>query len=255
MRGRKTIDVPIHKSDSDDRQVEVEPTFEAIPRRTVTQDAIAQIRNLVASGGLMPGQKLPPERRLAEMLGVSRPTLREAIGALTAMGILESQHGSGTYVAKLSAELLTHPLSLILATNGAALQELFEVRLMLEVGAARWAAIRISDSDLRRLGELSTEARHQISNVEAFVDLDIAFHRVIHVASGNAVLAAVMESISILGKESRMHTAQRRDVREGTCREHGDIYHALEDHDSDAAAEAMKAHLQHVRVVIDRSDH
>lgn len=239
---------PIVDGKPDDSQIEPEPTFEAIPRRTLTQDAIAQIRNLVASGGLMPGQKLPPERRLAEMLGVSRPTLREAIGALTAMGILESQQGSGTYVAKLSAELLTHPLSLILATNGAALQDLFEVRLMLEVGAARWAAIRIGDPDLRRLRELSTEARHQISNVEAFVDLDITFHRVIHIASGNAVLAAVMESISILGKESRMHTARGRDVREGTCKQHHNIYHALEIHDPDAAAEAMRTHLQHVRV-------
>lgn len=250
MRARKRLDVPMVEGKSDDLQIEAEPTFEAIPRRTVTQDAIAQIRNLVASGGLMPGQKLPPERRLAEMLGVSRPTLREAIGALTAMGILESQQGSGTYVAKLSAELLTHPLSLILATNGAALQDLFEVRLMLEVGAARWAAIRIGDPDLRRLRELSTEARHQISNVEAFVDLDIAFHRVIHEASGNAVLAAVMESISILGKESRMHTARRSGVRDRTCREHRDIYHALEAHDPDAAAEAMAAHLQHVRAEV-----
>lgn len=247
MRARKSLDPPTIEGKSDD-QIGAEPTFEAIPRRTVTQDAIAQIRNLVASGGLMPGQKLPPERRLAEMLGVSRPTLREAIGALTAMGILESQQGSGTYVAKLSAELLTHPLSLILATNGAALQDLFEVRLMLEVGAARWAAIRIGDPDLHRLRELSTEARYQISNVEAFVDLDITFHRVIHVASGNAVLVAVMESISILSKESRMHTARSSDVREGTCEQHHNIYHALEAHDPDAAAEAMRAHLQHVRV-------
>ena len=250
MRGRKPLDAPILEGKSEDRQIEAEPTFEAIPRRTVTQDAIAQIRNLVASGGLMPGQKLPPERRLAEMLGVSRPTLREAIGALTAMGILESQHGSGTYVAKLSAELLTHPLSLILATNGGALQELFEVRLMLEVGAARAAAIRITDPDLRRLRQLSREGGDQISNVEPFVDLDLAFHRVIHVASGNAVLAAVMESIGLLGKESRMHTAQRLEVREGTCREHREIVRALKAHDPDAAAEAMKAHLEHVRVEV-----
>jgi DNA-binding FadR family transcriptional regulator len=82
------------------------------------------------------------------------------------------------------------------------------------------------------------------------VDDDIAFHHVIHEASGNAVLSALMESVSILGKGSRLLTAQRHEVRERTCREHRQIYLALHKHDSEASAAAMTAHLEHVRTAL-----
>lgn len=226
------------------------PTFETIQRQTVTEQAIRQIRELVTSGRLMPGHKLPSERILSDMLGVSRPSLREAIRALGAMGILEIRQGSGTYVSSLSAELLTHPLSLVLATNERSLQGLFEVRLMLEVGAARSAAGSISDEELNQLATLDRESRDHISELHRFVDDDIAFHHVIHEASGNAVLSALMESVSILGKGSRLLTARREDVRERTCREHLEIYEALRRHDADASAAAMASHLEHVRTAI-----
>jgi len=198
----------------------------------------------------MPGQKLPPERSLSEMLGVSRPSLREAIRALAAMGILEIRQGSGTFVSSLSAELLTHPLSLVLATSSKSLQGLFEVRLMLEVGAARSAAKSISDADLSGLGKLDMESRNHLTDLERFVDDDIAFHHLIHEASGNPVLSALMESLSILGKGSRLITAQRMEVRETTCEEHRRILSALRARDSDASGAAMAQHLEHVRTAL-----
>lgn len=226
------------------------PTFETIQRQSVTEQAIRQIRDLVTSGKLMPGHKLPPERSLSEMLGVSRPSLREAIRALTAMGVLEIRQGSGTYVSSLSAELLTHPLSLVLASNGKSLQGLFEIRLILEVAAARWAASAISDEDLNRLAELDRQSHEHIHDLERFIEDDIAFHHTIHEASANPVLSALMESLSILGKGSRMVTAQRLQVRERTCREHRQIYAALREHDPAASAAAMAGHLEHVRAAL-----
>ena len=230
------------------------PTFETIQRQTVTEQAIRQIRDLVTSGKLMPGHRLPPERSLSEMLGVSRPSLREAIRALTAMGILEIRQGSGTYVSSLSAELLTHPLSLVLASNGKSLQGLFEVRLMLEVAAARWAASVISSEDLNRLAELDRQSHEHIDDLERFIEDDIAFHHTIHEASANPVLSALMESLSILGRGSRLMTAQRMEVRETTCREHRQIYAGLCEHDPDASAAAMAAHLEHVRAALPEAE-
>ncbi|TAN31773.1 FadR family transcriptional regulator [bacterium] len=221
--------------------------FEKIQRRTVPDEAIRQIKALVASGELEPGHKLPSERTLSEMLGLSRPSLREAIRALGALGILEIRQGSGTYVTSLSAELLAHPLSFVLASNIPALQGLFEVRLMLEVGAARSAAARITDADLKRIKTLTSQLPGQIGDLERFIEGDIAFHQMIHEASGNAVLVALMESLVILGKGSRMLTAKRREIRERTLAEHRQIYRALKAHDPDAAAAAMAAHLRHVR--------
>ncbi len=225
----------------------IKPNFEAIQRHSVTEEAIRQVKVLVTSGELAPGQKLPSERDLSEMLGVSRPSLREAVRALGAMGVLEIRQGSGTYVTQLSAEMLTHPLTFILATNIPLLQGLFDVRLMLEVGAAKAAAARISDSDLSRLESLMKELEGRIGDLESFVDGDIAFHRIIHEASGNAVLTALMESVTILGKGSRLLTARRREVRETTWAEHHKIYRALLAHDADGAAKAMAGHLEHVR--------
>src|SRR5262245_42895541 len=126
-------------------------TFEPIERRKVALDAVEQVMNLVARGALQPGQRLPPERVLADQLGVSRPTLREAICALTVLGVLDVTPGAGTYVSRLTPEVLARPLRFMIEANPGSLRELFEFRLQLEVGAAEVAATRINATDIRRL--------------------------------------------------------------------------------------------------------
>jgi GntR family transcriptional regulator, transcriptional repressor for pyruvate dehydrogenase complex len=219
--------------------------FVAISRRKVTADAIQQIVSRIAAGAYLPGQKLPPERELSETLNVSRPTLREVILALGTLGVLETRHGTGTYVSSLGSEGLALPLTLILEVNQGALTDLIQIRLMLEVGAAEAAARNIGDAALAQLGEIRRRAVNAIDDIEAFVDEDIAFHRVIHVASNNGMLLVLMDSLAAVGRRSRLVTARHRDVRESTLGEHEAIHHALSRHSPDAAA-AMKEHLSHV---------
>jgi len=223
--------------------------FVAISRRKVTADAIQQIVSRIASGAYVPGQKLPPERELSETLEVSRPTLRGVILALSTVGVLETRHGRGTYVSSLGSEGLSLPLTLILGVNQRALKDLIQIRLLLEVGATESAARNIGDSALDQLGEIRKRLARSIDDIEAFVDADIAFHRVIHEESNNRMLLALMDSLATVGRQSRLVTAQRRDVRESTLREHEAIHQALARHSPDAA-QAMKKHLSHVALAL-----
>lgn len=225
--------------------------FVTVERRKVTTQAIDQIRRLITSRTFAPGQKLPSERELAELLGVSRPSLREVILALSALGVLESQHGRGTFVSSLSADVLALPLALILEVNQDALRNLFEVRLMLEVGAAESAARQISDLALGDLVEIRARERHALDDIETFVDCDIAFHHAIHEASGNRLLLALMDSLSALGRQSRMITARSRAVRVSTLKEHQRIIVVLRRRDPAAAGVAMRQHLSHVARVLE----
>jgi DNA-binding FadR family transcriptional regulator len=219
--------------------------FVAVKRRKVTTQAIDQIRRLITSRAFAPGQRLPSERELAELLGMSRPSLREVILALSALGVLESQHGRGTFVSSLNADVLALPLTLILEVNKDALLHLLEVRLLLEVGAAESAALRMSEASLGDLAVIRSEEKDALEDIETFVDCDIRFHRVIHEASGNDLLLALMDSLSTLGRQSRLMTASSRAVRNSTLKEHQAIIAALRRRDPAAAGAAMRRHLAH----------
>jgi len=99
--------------------------FQPLARRTYVAEAIRTIKDMILDGRLAPGQRLPPERSLSEALGVSRPTVREAIRSLQAMNILESRHGAGTFVASLSVEELLRPLQFVLSLAEGGLDHLF----------------------------------------------------------------------------------------------------------------------------------
>ena len=220
--------------------------FTTIERQSVTSEAIAQIRESIASGTLKPGQKLPTERVLSERMGTSRPLVREAITALVTLGVLEKRHGSGSYVTSLGSELLAHPFAFILDMNRDALRELFEVRLLLEVGAAEAAARDIGEAALAKLDGLLDTLRSSFDDPGRFLEADTAFHRILHEASDNALLLSLMESLSALIKRSRALTVGRTEVRASTLREHEAIYEALRGHEPEAAGRAMRAHLSHV---------
>jgi GntR family transcriptional repressor for pyruvate dehydrogenase complex len=221
-------------------------SFVAIERQSVVALVIEQIRGLIASGALQPGQRLPSERALSELFGVSRPSVREAIRALGFMGILEIRQGSGTYVASANSESVGDALASLVQTSRETLTHLMEVRIWLEVGGVELAAKRISDEQLAELAEIVKSLRASVDDVHRFVEGDIAFHRVIHEASGNPILASLMLTVSTLGKQSRLITAQQLRVRKSTLREHEHILEALRNHDAIAARRAMREHLKRI---------
>src|SRR5439155_25898864 len=110
--------------------------FQTIRRNAVAHEAIDTIKRMIVRGELQAGQRLPAERDLAAQLGLSRPSLREAIRALIALNILESRHGEGTFVSSLEPDLLTEPIDFVLQVNDGGLRALFEARRVLEAGGA-----------------------------------------------------------------------------------------------------------------------
>ena len=221
----------------------------------MSADAVEQLKRLVATGALAQGERLPPERTLSDLLGVSRSTLREAANALVVMGVLEKRQGSGTYVTELTGEQLAQPFVFALDANPKALRDLFEVRLALETHAAAAAATRADHAQLAAMRDLLvTLAAARDRDIDAFVAADLRFHRLIHEASGNAILLQMMASLGALGRHSRMLTAQDPAIREATVHEHSAILDRLEAHDDLGAAECMRRHLAHVRAELDASE-
>ena len=162
----------------------------------LTDQAITKIKDLIVKGEFAPGARLPKEQELAERLGLSRNSLREAVRALSLVGVLEARQGDGTYVTSLEPELLlagTSFLSDLLA--GPTLRELFEVRRILEPVATALATPRLDDEDFAALAE-SLERMDTADTIQAFIDADVDFHRVIVNACGNATLASLIQNLS-----------------------------------------------------------
>jgi GntR family transcriptional regulator, transcriptional repressor for pyruvate dehydrogenase complex len=221
--------------------------FEPLVRTSFAADAIRTIKHMILDGRLEPGQRLPPERALSEALGVSRPTVREAIRSLQAMNILESRHGAGTFVSSLSVDELLRPLQFVLALSDSALEHLFEVRLLLEPGAAALAAERATDERLQLMRDCVARSYGPELTVDDHLRLDVELHELVVHASDNALLEHLMASISAMGEESRNYTARLPGVQRLTRREHEAIVDAICARSPERARAAMTAHISRIR--------
>src|ERR687894_1608918 len=167
---------------------------------TVSRDALpdqiaARLIGLITQRQLKAGDRLPAERELAASMGVSRSSLREALRALTVLGVTEMRHGTGTYVSSLEPELLVRPLTFVLSLSEHASDQLFEARKVVEPAVAALAAERIDDGTLDLLEACVDRARAAIGDAEAFMATDVELHDAIRVAAENAILGRFMESI------------------------------------------------------------
>ena len=210
------------------------------------QQIVSRLLDLIQQRHLGPGDRLPAERELAASMGVSRSSLREALRALTVLGVTEMRHGAGTYVSSLEPELLVRHLSFVLSLSDQASDQLFEARRVVEPAMAALAARRIDDGTLQLLDACVERARAAIGDAEAFMDTDVELHDAIRVAAENAVLGRFMESIRSLGLASRRRTGARRAVQEQTVKDHRAIVAALRARDPEAASAAMHRHLENV---------
>jgi GntR family transcriptional regulator, transcriptional repressor for pyruvate dehydrogenase complex len=228
--------------------------LEPISRERVANTAIDRIKGLILSGAFGPHDRLPPERELAERLGVSRPTLREAMRALIAMNILESRHGDGTYVSSLDPRELAEPIDFLLRVDDKSLLTLFETRQVLEVGLARFAGLRAREEDIAEMRELMERYRAGIADYELCVQIDAAFHACVARAAGSPILESLLASVARLGVESRRRTGRSRAIRDATLADHGTIIAAIEARDAEGAAQAMHDHLRHIQTAIGGSE-
>jgi GntR family transcriptional repressor for pyruvate dehydrogenase complex len=205
-------------------------TFQSLAKQRVALQTVDAIKEMIRAGELGPHQALPPERELARALDISRPTLREAIGALTAMNILESHHGDGTFVTSLTPQLLSEPISFLLQVDASSVRYLADVVASLEVGAARLAAARATADELDRLETLASEPGES-----AGAD----FHRAVVAAAHNPIYQDLHASVVLL--------ASPADVGPGpqTIVQHEEIVRALRRHAPRDAGELMLEHLRH----------
>lgn len=222
------------------------PTFGVIPPRRAANGVIDQVKQQIIAGFLRPGDRLPSEQELAAQFGVSRPTVRESLRALTSMSIIETRHGEGSFVASLKTEELLEPLSFVLQVDDDAITHLFQVRSLIEAGSARLAATHAVDEDIEALTELADSYLDNVEDLEKCVQLDMAFHRRIAEASENPLLVSFLDSLVNISAISRRRTGSDIEVRRAAAHDHNLIVAAIAERDASRAAEAMLLHLEHV---------
>jgi GntR family transcriptional repressor for pyruvate dehydrogenase complex len=210
----------------------------------VKERVVRHIRGLIQKGRLRPGDRLPTERELATQLGVSRPSVRSALNALAAMGVLHSRQGAGTFIQQGPPILESESLSLLAALHDFTSEEMFEARAALEVVAAALSAQRATAEQRARMAEEVAGMFASIEDEEQFLRHDVGFHRAVAAGSNNPVLAALVDMVSELVYERRRVTIKgARDLRE-TARIHQRIYQTISRRDATGARTAMAEHLR-----------
>lgn len=209
---------------------------------SLTEAAVQGIREMILSGELGPGDRLPPENALSERLGLSRGSLREAVKALEAMRVLNVRRGDGTYVTSLEPSLLTETMAFVVDLHSdRSLVDLLEVRRILECASARKAAA-VADAEL--VAGLRAEIPAADVDYDTLVEADLRFHRIIAHASGNDYLVGLLDGLSASTVRARVW---RGLTQEGavprTIDEHAAIVRALELGDPELSAAAMAVHI------------
>ncbi|TDC20528.1 FadR family transcriptional regulator [Streptomyces sp. 8K308] len=218
--------------------------------RSQTDVVVDGIKRMIMGGELAAGARLPVEKDLAAQLGVSRSSLREGVRALTMTGVLETRQGAGTYVTALDPRILMSPMTFLAdLQRPESVVELQSVRRVLEVEAAGRAALRISDAELASAEGILATMDELLNGPgspshEAVMEADIAFHRVIAGACGNATLEALIEALASRTVRARLWRAINEEGTElVTHREHRAILAALRSRDPDASRLRMGVHL------------
>ncbi len=221
--------------------------FKPIKPKKVSAQIADQIRTSILNGEFSPGDKLPPERELAEMFGVSRPSVREALNILAAAGMVESYQGGGTVVKSLVEPATGSPLSELIKTERARALDVIEVRKCMEGWTAFYAAQRALPDDLRRLEAIVAEMEKNLEGMRPSQDLDANFHILIAQATHNVVWLHLMQSIFDAMKEFQRGVWRAVYLTEedhrNLYRHHRAVFEAIRDREAERARDEMLAHL------------
>jgi len=221
-----------------------------IKARRVSDQAYEQIRDLIFRGQLKPGDQIMPERELALALGVSRPTVREAIKKLVTMGLLEHRQGQGTFVRSTDSQREHNPLAAVIEGHDASLEELLEVRMGLEGQSVILAAQRATTEDIQVLQRSLEAMLAENAAGRLGIEEDVSFHMAIAFATKNPVQVYIMKNFYDL-----LHFGIRENLQalweEPSSlpiirRQHQGIFGAIKKHDPEAAYQAMKEHITFV---------
>lgn len=226
--------------------------FEPVHPEKLSTAVVRQIELLILRGILRPGERLPAERELSERLGVSRPSLRDAVADLQAQGLLTARAGSGIYVAEVLGSAFSPALTRLFATHDEAVFDYLSFRRDMEGLAAERAARLASDSDLKVIQTVfdKMEAAHAKRSADEEGALDAQFHTAIIEASHNVVMLHMMRSMYDLLRQGVFYNRQimfrQRTTRSALLDQHRAINDALQARDSAAARASVEAHLDYV---------
>lgn len=232
----------------------VKPRYQKIERERLYEGVAGHIEELVSSGELRPGDKLPAERELGERLGVGRGVVREAVKVLAERGLVSVEPGRGTFVIELGRDLISQHLARLFRMGVHRHTHLNEVRRILEVEIASLAAQRAKTENIEKMYQALEEMDENMTSPEAFIEADLAFHSALSEATQNEVLPLLLEPIVDLLRASRRLIFQVPGAPARGQGWHRRIYEAVRNGDVDAARECMAAHMEQVRVDAKRGE-
>jgi len=229
------------------RKASKEPEDEVVGHSQLTMQVVEHVRSLISSGTVRPGDRLPPERELARELKISRSSLRAGIGFLSAMGVLKSRHGAGTFVSSGPPALDSSSLDVLGTLHGFLPWQMFEARIVIESNVAALAAERATDEHIAELAEEVTEMYASLDDPQEYLIHDVRFHRTIARAAGNPILAALMETITANLYANRRQTIDNAQDLKESSEMHREIYRAIRSHNPAQARLTMEQHLNMAR--------
>jgi GntR family transcriptional repressor for pyruvate dehydrogenase complex len=224
-------------------------------KRVIGQQVVTRILELIRTGSLRAGDRLPPERELIEIFGISRPSLREALRALSMLGVVQSLHGGGAYVSDLNARTLLAPLDFYLSLTKANFADAFDSRRVIEIEIARRAAAKAAPADIEDLHDIIEAHETVQEDPVGFRILDTRFHERLSLVAGNAVLQRIAYGLYNLGLDFQNFDRRARNepglIAQSTA-DHAKIAAGITAHDPDRAAEAMSQHIRNIEVSTQR---
>jgi GntR family transcriptional regulator, transcriptional repressor for pyruvate dehydrogenase complex len=223
--------------------------FESVRRAKVYEEVARQIERLILKK-LQPGDKLPSERELAETLGVSRSSIRDAIRSLELMGMVEPRQGAGTVVLEISAGSLVNPIANVLKHKGELISELLDFRKMLEPPLAARAATHASVEEISEMEEILERQQEKLRRGESAIAEDSEFHYSIALASRNSVVFKVLDTLMDLLRDTRERSLQVEGRPQKSLAGHRRILTAIKRHDAEAAKAAMRRHIEDVEEIV-----
>jgi GntR family transcriptional repressor for pyruvate dehydrogenase complex len=223
-----------------------------VGKEDITGTLIGIFKRLISEGSLVPGTRLPAERELAEMFGVSRSSLRQALKVLEIMGVISQRVGDGTYLNTAAPSILAEPLEFLILLDGISFHELMEARLIVEPELAARAALRATREDIAELHEVLTKMEASRRDHERFTTCDLLFHKTIFRLAGNRVCSLMFTSVH-QSLERLIHLTSQLVEPEHTLQLHRRIYAAIRRNEPDEARHRMTEHLEDARELFKRA--
>lgn len=213
-----------------------------IRRTSISDQVCMQIKQLILDKDWKPGEKIPSETELAELFGVSRVSVREAILKLNAIGLLESRFSGGNYVREVGADIYLNAIIPAVYVSSNSLLEVLEFRQVMEAKVAGLAARKAKPEDVERLEEIHRDMVKEAGNLEGFSEADLRFHIELARITQNSLLVACMELIrDVLGENMQKLVAQRG--YDSGINGHGEILEAIRENDEWKAIRLMDSHM------------